>query len=59
MTHPNLGLRSTGGSFAFMELKPKRTAQCIQQLLDAGCILLGKANLSVCPALHFLSFYLP
>lgn len=47
MTHPSLGLRSTGGSFAFMELKPKSTAKTIQQLIDAGCIIIGKANLSV------------
>lgn len=47
MTHPSLRLRSTGGSFAFVDLKPERTAQCIRQLLDAGCIIIGKANLSV------------
>lgn len=30
-----------------MDLKPKENAQSIQKLLDAGCIIIGKANLSV------------
>lgn len=45
-THPDLGLRTTGGSYAFLDLKPKETAPFLRRLLAAGCIILGKANLS-------------
>lgn len=46
-THPDLGLGTTGGSFAFVDMKPKMTAECVDRLVKAGCIILGKANLSV------------
>ena len=39
------GLRTTYGSPIFAEHVPERTATAVQRLLDAGCILLGKANL--------------
>ena len=43
-------MSSSGGSYAFVELRPHKTASCIQQLVDAGCIIIGKANLSVRPS---------
>ena len=48
VTEPGLGLRSTGGSFAFMDLKRQASAKCIRKMTAAGCMVMGKANLSVC-----------
>ena len=40
------GLNTTCGSFALLHAKPKRNALLVQTLVDAGAIILGKANLS-------------
>ncbi|KAJ6093074.1 hypothetical protein N7486_008363 [Penicillium sp. IBT 16267x] len=45
-THPSLGLPTTGGSLALLSSKPKKNAEIIDQILDAGLIILGKANLA-------------
>ncbi|KAH6619627.1 amidase signature domain-containing protein [Chaetomium sp. MPI-SDFR-AT-0129] len=45
-THRDLGLKTTGGSFAFLDLVPFETASAVRRLTDAGCIVIGKANLS-------------
>ncbi|KAE8443929.1 hypothetical protein EG329_001239 [Mollisiaceae sp. DMI_Dod_QoI] len=43
---PDLGLKTTAGSFALIESIPKGNASVVDQLLKAGMIVLGKANLS-------------
>ncbi|KAJ5948604.1 hypothetical protein N7454_001911 [Penicillium verhagenii] len=45
-THPSLGLPTTGGSLALLSSKPKKNAEIIDQILDAGLVILGKANLA-------------
>lgn len=45
-THPSLGLPTSAGSFALLSSKPRRNAKLIDQLIDAGLIIIGKANLS-------------
>ncbi|KAK0631045.1 amidase signature domain-containing protein [Bombardia bombarda] len=45
-THPDLGLKTTGGSFAFTDLVPSETASSVRRLTDAGCLVVGKANLT-------------
>ncbi|MCJ1359552.1 MAG: hypothetical protein MMC33_009554 [Icmadophila ericetorum] len=45
-THPSLGMATTCGSFAFDRAKPKRNAPLVNSLLEAGVIIIGKANLS-------------
>lgn len=39
-------LPTTGGSLALINNRPKQNADVVQQLLDAGAIILGKTNLS-------------
>jgi amidase len=48
MTHPNLGMPTTAGSWAFIEARPKKNAALAENLIQAGLIILGKANLTVC-----------
>ncbi|KAF2872776.1 amidase family protein [Massariosphaeria phaeospora] len=50
-THPDLGLDTTAGSFAFVGSRPRANAPVVQKLYDAGALILGKASLSE------LSFY--
>ncbi|KAJ5672228.1 hypothetical protein N7507_001355 [Penicillium longicatenatum] len=45
-THPSLGLPTTCGSLSLLSSKPKKNAEIIDQILDAGLIILGKANLA-------------
>jgi amidase len=45
-THPNLGMDTTAGSFALVGSKPKKHAPIVDRLLDAGLLIIGKANLS-------------
>jgi amidase len=47
MTHPDLGMATTVGSWAFVGAKPKKNAALVDKLIDAGLIILGKANLTV------------
>ncbi|KAL8709248.1 MAG: hypothetical protein Q9220_005991 [cf. Caloplaca sp. 1 TL-2023] len=46
VTEPRLGLSTTGGSFAFMDLQRHSSAECVRKMIEAGCIILGKSNLS-------------
>ena len=39
------GVRTTYGSRIYAENVPRRTAPAVQRLLDAGAVLVGKANL--------------
>ncbi|KAJ5098877.1 hypothetical protein N7532_005878 [Penicillium argentinense] len=45
-THPSFGLPTSAGSFSLLSSKPRRNAKIIDQLVDAGLIIIGKANLS-------------
>jgi len=45
-THPDLGMDTTAGSLALAGSRPKRNADIVDSLLEAGAIILGKANLS-------------
>ncbi len=47
MTAPDLGMPTTAGSWAFAEARCKDNASLAQKLVDAGLIVLGKANLTV------------
>ena len=40
------GLRTTFGSSIFRERVPERTAPAVQRIVDAGAVILGKANLN-------------
>ncbi|KAL7939304.1 amidase signature enzyme [Trichoderma chlorosporum] len=46
MTASELGMPTTAGSFALVQAKCKRNAPLVQKLVDAGLIVLGKANLT-------------
>lgn len=46
VTHPELGMPTTCGGPCFASAQATRTAPMLQHLLDAGLILLGKANLT-------------
>ncbi|CAL8579858.1 hypothetical protein XPA_005588 [Xanthoria parietina] len=45
-THPHLGMDTTAGSFALAGARPKKSADVVERLIEAGVIILGKANLS-------------
>ncbi|KAI4220073.1 MAG: hypothetical protein LQ349_008177 [Xanthoria aureola] len=45
-THPDLGMDTTAGSFALAGARPKKSAEVVGRLIEAGVIILGKANLS-------------
>lgn len=45
-THPSLGMGTTCGSFALLHAKPKANAPLVDGLINAGAIMLGKANMS-------------
>ena len=38
------GVRTTGGSLAFKDRVPDANATCVQKVLDAGAVMLGKTN---------------
>jgi amidase len=46
-THPRLGLKTTAGSFALVDSTPTKNAKVVDMLIEAGAIIIGKANLSV------------
>ncbi|CAN8098535.1 unnamed protein product [Discula destructiva] len=46
VTHPSLGMGSSAGSSAIASLTATRNATVVDRLLDAGVIILGKANLT-------------
>jgi aspartyl-tRNA(Asn)/glutamyl-tRNA(Gln) amidotransferase subunit A len=39
------GIRTTYGSRIYADHLPERTASCVQRLVDAGAVVIGKANL--------------
>ena len=39
------GIRTTYGSRIYADHVPERTASCVQRLVDAGAVVIGKANL--------------
>jgi amidase len=43
----SLGMPTTGGSWGFVAERVKKSASVVENLVEAGMILLGKANLSV------------
>ncbi|KAG8161020.1 hypothetical protein KVR01_009284 [Diaporthe batatas] len=45
-TSPSLGMDTTAGSFALKGSRPRKSADLIEKLTEAGAIILGKANLS-------------
>ncbi|MCJ1357711.1 MAG: hypothetical protein MMC33_007707 [Icmadophila ericetorum] len=45
-THPSLGMKTTAGSIALLDSRPRENAAVIGKLIEAGLIILGKANLS-------------
>ncbi|KAM6480980.1 amidase family protein [Trichoderma sp. SZMC 28011] len=45
-TVPELRLPTTGGSLALVGSKPRKNADIVDQLIGAGVIIIGKANLS-------------
>ncbi|KAL6802226.1 amidase family protein [Trichoderma sp. SZMC 28012] len=45
-TVPELGLPTTGGSLALVGSRPRKNAEIVEQLIDSGVIIIGKANLS-------------
>jgi Asp-tRNA(Asn)/Glu-tRNA(Gln) amidotransferase A subunit family amidase len=47
MTHPSLGMGTTGGTWPLVGAKPKRNATIVQGFVDAGMIILAKGNLTV------------
>ncbi|RDW61493.1 hypothetical protein BP5796_11385 [Coleophoma crateriformis] len=46
MTHPSLGMKTTAGAYAFANAEPKKTAAVLQQCINAGMVILGKATLT-------------
>lgn len=47
LTSESLGMDTTCGSYALKGVKAKSNAPVVQTLIDAGVIILGKANLTV------------
>ncbi|KAK1237363.1 hypothetical protein MKX08_002988 [Trichoderma sp. CBMAI-0020] len=45
-THPELGMKSTSGSLALEDARPRENARLVDKMISAGMIILGKANLS-------------
>ncbi|EXJ68778.1 uncharacterized protein A1O5_07709 [Cladophialophora psammophila CBS 110553] len=45
-THPDLGFRTTAGSYALADSWPQRNAHIVDLLIAAGVIIIGKTNLS-------------
>ncbi|KAJ8132506.1 hypothetical protein O1611_g1116 [Lasiodiplodia mahajangana] len=45
-TDPSLGMPTTAGSLALLDARPRKNAALVDLLVDAGAIILGKANLS-------------
>ncbi|PVH75110.1 amidase signature enzyme [Cadophora sp. DSE1049] len=45
-TELGLGMKTTAGSLALRDSRPRQSAPCIDKLVNAGMIILGKSNLS-------------
>lgn len=48
MTEESLGMDTTCGAYAFVGVKAKKSAPIVDKIREAGMIIIGKANLSVC-----------
>jgi amidase len=46
-TKNDLQLESTNGGWAFVDSHPRETGKIVEMAINAGLILMGKANLSV------------
>ncbi|KAJ5792756.1 amidase signature enzyme [Penicillium pulvis] len=46
VTAPELGMSTTAGSYAFVGAKASKNGAITQRLIDAGLIILGKANMT-------------
>lgn len=51
VTASNLGMGTTAGSRAFIGSQASKNGAITQRLIDAGLIILGKANMTVCGVL--------
>lgn len=47
MCTPSLNMETTCGSFALKGAKAQKDAEIVQRLVEAGMLIIGKANLSV------------
>lgn len=47
VTASELGMSTTAGSYAFVGAKASKNGAITQRLIDAGLIILGKANMTV------------
>ena len=56
-THPDLGMETTAGTFALVGSRVRDGASAINQLYEAGAIIIGKANLSELS--NFRGFQMP
>ncbi|KAM6525857.1 hypothetical protein FALCPG4_011392 [Fusarium falciforme] len=45
-THPDLGMQTTCGSWALQDMRPHANAPLVDNLIQAGLIIIGKTNLS-------------
>ena len=53
VTASELGMSTTAGSYAFVGAKASRNGAITQKLIDAGLIIMGKANMTVSRCLVF------
>lgn len=53
VTASELGMSTTAGSYAFIGAKASKNGAITQRLIDAGMIILGKANMTVSGRLVF------
>jgi amidase len=47
LSHSDLGMSNTGGSWAFVGAVSKKNADLVEKMIGAGMILIGKGNLTV------------
>jgi amidase len=47
MSHSDLGMSNTGGSWAFVGAISKKNADLVEKMVSAGMILIGKGSLTV------------
>lgn len=47
-------METTCGSYALVGAKAKRDAVVVERLVKAGALIIGKANLSVCPGIALI-----
>lgn len=53
VTASELGMSTTAGSYAFIGAKASKNGAITQRLIDAGMVILGKANMTVSGRLVF------